>query len=257
MSKPVVGAQLFSLRKYCQDTAGLRDTMKRVRGIGYTTVQVSGIGQGIEPAAVAEAAEAAGVRIVATHVGWPRFLQDLDAVIAEHQQWRCPHAAIGGLPGDYFTAAGVDRFLAELKPVAKRLAAAGIDFSYHNHHHELIRYGGRPWLDQLYTKAPASLLKAEIDTYWITAGGGSPEAWIRRCAGRIPLLHLKDMCIVAGNEQRFAEIGEGNLDWDGILAAAVEAGTEYLLVEQDNCYDRDPLESMAISYRNLKAMGWE
>jgi sugar phosphate isomerase/epimerase len=50
------------------------------------------------------------------------------------------------------------------------------------------------------------------------------------------------------------EVGEGNLDWPAILDAAREAGTEWYLVEQDTC-QRDPFESLAISFRNLKAMG--
>jgi sugar phosphate isomerase/epimerase len=58
-------------------------------------------------------------------------------------------------------------------------------------------------------------------------------------------------------EQRFAEIGEGNLNWPAILEAAETGCVEYLLVEQDNCYGRDPFESLAISYNNLKAMGYE
>jgi len=76
------------------------------------------------------------------------------------------------------------------------------------------------------------------------------------CAGREPLCHLKDMCITAEREQRFAEIGEGNLNWRAILDAAEHSGVEYLLVEQDQCYGRDPFESLAVSYRNLKAMGY-
>ena len=30
---------------------------------------------------------------------------------------------------------------------------------------------------------------------------------------------------------------------------------DWIIVEQDRSYDRDPFESLAISYRNLKAMG--
>jgi len=56
-------------------------------------------------------------------------------------------------------------------------------------------------------------------------------------------------------EQRFAEIGEGNLNWTAILDAAKKGGVEWYLVEQDRCYDRDPFESLAISYRNLVKMG--
>jgi sugar phosphate isomerase/epimerase len=76
------------------------------------------------------------------------------------------------------------------------------------------------------------------------------------CAGREPLLHLKDFAMAPGREQRFAEIGEGNMNWDSILQAAQESGVEWYLVEQDRCYDRDPFESLAISYRNLVAMGF-
>lgn len=257
MAGPVVGAQLYTVRKYAATAAELEKTFKKLRGIGYRAVQLSGIGADITPAEIARFAETAEIAIAATHAEWERLKGDIDAVIAEHKMWNCRHTAIGGLPNGYRRAGGVDCFIEELKPIVTALTAEDIDFSYHNHSHEFIRYGDRTWLEELYEKASPDLLKAELDTYWIAAGGGNPETWIRKCSGRIPLLHLKDMCIVEGREQRFAEVGEGNLDWDGILAAAVEAGAEYFLVEQDDCYDRDPFESLAVSYGNLKAMGWE
>ena len=65
------------------------------------------------------------------------------------------------------------------------------------------------------------------------------------------------MVIVPEREQRFAEIGQGNLNWDGIFCEAEDAGVEHLLVEQDNCYDRDPFESLAISYNFLKENGFK
>jgi sugar phosphate isomerase/epimerase len=94
----------------------------------------------------------------------------------------------------------------------------------------------------------------EIDTYWITHGGGDPAAWIAKCRGRIPAVHLKDMLIKLDRTQYMAEVGEGNLNWPAILAACKEAGVEHLLVEQDVCY-RDPFESLEISLKNLKDMG--
>jgi sugar phosphate isomerase/epimerase len=118
-----------------------------------------------------------------------------------------------------------------------------------------VRYGGKTWLAMLYEQAPLEMLKAEIDVYWIQAAGGDPAAWIRKCAGREPTLHLKDMAVGPDREQRMAEIGEGNMNWPVILQAAEESGVEWYLVEQDYCYERDPFESLAISYRNLRAMG--
>lgn len=254
MAKGIVGAQLYTVREFTQTFDDLQESLKKVAKAGYTAVQISGIGP-IDPKDVAKLMEDNGLAVVATHMGWPRFLNELDAVIEEHKIWKCPHPAIGGLPKDYFTVDGIKRFRDELAPIAERLAAEGMDFSYHNHNHELAKHGGKTWLSMLYEEIPGSMLKAEIDTYWIQAGGADPALWVEKCAGREPLLHLKDMIVTPEREQRFAEIGEGNLNWPRILDVANKSGVEYYLVEQDRTYDRDPFESLAISYRNLKAMG--
>jgi sugar phosphate isomerase/epimerase len=65
----------------------------------------------------------------------------------------------------------------------------------------------------------------------------------------VPLVHLKDVSIDRGRPVD-AEVGEGNLDWLDILSACRDAGTGWLVVEQDEPR-RDPLESVAISYTNL------
>ena len=254
MLKNVVGAQLYTAREFTKDLPGVAETLKKVANIGYTAIQISGFGP-LDPQEVAKLVEDNGLTVASTHTGWPLFLNDLDTVIETHKLWKCDHPAIGGLPGEYHTPDGLKRFLDELAPIAERLAQEGMDFSYHNHNHELQKFDGKTWLAMLYEQAPPEMLKAEIDTYWIQAGGGDPAAWVRQCAGREPLLHLKDFIMGPGREQRFAEIGEGNLNWPAIMLAAQESGVEWYLVEQDRCYDRDPFESLAISYRNLKAMG--
>jgi sugar phosphate isomerase/epimerase len=193
--------------------------------------------------------------IASSHTNWDRFLNQLDEVIDIHRLWNCRHPAIGGLPPAYFSLEGLERFLEELQPVVERLSQAGMDFSYHNHSHELARFSGKTWLARLYEAASPRLLKAEIDTYWIQAGGGDPAQWVRRCAGREPLLHLKDMAVTPAREQRMAEVGEGNLNWPAILQEARQGGVEWYLVEQDDTYGRDPFESLAISYQNLQHLG--
>ncbi|MNY61291.1 hypothetical protein D3C86_1979550 [compost metagenome] len=57
-----------------------------------------------------------------------------------------------------------------------------------------------------------------------------------------------------GKEAFFAEIGEGILDFKAIAQAAEQVGTQWLVVEQDESR-RNPLESLEISYRNLRSMG--
>ncbi len=254
MLQNVVGAQLYTVREYTRTASDLAETLRKIADIGYTAIQISAIGP-IDPKEVATIVQDLGLTVASTHTGWDMFRNDLERVIEVHKLWNCKHPAIGSLPREYHDLDGLKRFLDELAPIAERLAQEGMDFSYHNHSHELVRYGTKTWLEMLYEQADPAMLKAEIDTYWIQAGGGDPAAWIRKCAGREPLLHLKDMRVTINREQLFAEVGEGNLNWPAILEAAREGGVEWYLVEQDRCYDRDPFESLAISYRNLKEMG--
>ena len=253
--KPGIGAQLYSVRAFTKALPDIAETFRKIRETGWEHIQISGFGP-VDPKEVAKLVKDSGLKVACTHLKWTRFLEELDAVIEEHKMWGCRHPAIGGLPGEYHTAEGLDKFLDELAPVAERLSKEDMDFSYHNHNQELKRIGEKTWLRALFDKAPPEMLKAEIDTYWIVAGGGDPAQWIRDCSGRAPVIHLKDMCVSSKREQRFAEIGEGNLNWPAILQAACDAGTECMLVEQDDCYDRDPFECLATSYRNLKAMGY-
>jgi len=250
MKSSVLGAQLFTVNQYTKTIEDVRETCARIAKIGYEAVQISAFGP-MDPKDVATAMEENGLTVAATHVAWPRFQNELDAVIEEHLLWKCKHAAIGALPPEYRNEDGLKRFVDELPPVSERLAAEGIDFSYHNHDTEFAPRGDRPWLQALYETASPDLLKAELDLYWVQSGGGDPCEWLRKCAGRQPLVHLKDMTITAKREQRFAPIGEGNMNWPSILRSALDGGVEWFLVEQDQCYGEDPFECLATSYRNL------
>ncbi len=255
MHKPVIGVQTYTLREHMKSIPDIAATLQRIKAIGYTSVQLSGCWP--QPAReLATVVGDSGLVVASTHVGWGDFTGDLDALIANHTLWNCKHPAIGGLPGAYFCESGVGHFLDELAPIAERLAQAGMDFSYHNHNHELVRYGDRTWLAQLYEDGSPDVVKAEIDTYWITAGGGDPAAWIRKCAGREPILHVKDMVITPERQQRFAPIGDGNLNWPAVLAAASESGVDYLMVEQDDTYGEDPFDCLQRSYEFLTAQGY-
>ncbi len=255
-----LGVQLYTVRDFIQTLEEFEQTIKKVAAIGYTAVQISAIGP-IAPKDVAKVCQDNQITIAGTHIGWADFCDKTDEVIDKHLTWDCKHAAIGGLFGeDWIGLDAVKRFVDQLVPVAEKLAAAGLDFSYHNHNHEFAKYDGKLWLEALYETAPVEMLKAEIDTFWVQAGGGNPAEWVRRYPNRQPLFHLKDMSMFfdgTKRQQRFAPIGEGNLDWDDILQAAAESNCRWYLIEQDNCYGRDPFECLAGSYNFLASKGLE
>ncbi len=254
MTKPVLAAQLYTVREYTRTAQDFAASMKKIHEIGYQAVQVSAIGP-IPHQEVKAIVEDLGLTICNTHIPYDRLWNDLDSVIEQHHLWNCRHVAIGSLPAAYREEgeAGYRRFAQEASQVGEKLHAAGLTFSYHNHSFEFERFGKRTALDIIYEESDPRYLQAEIDTYWVQHGGGDPAAWIRRMKGRMPVVHLKDMVIV-DRQQVMAEVGEGNLNWPAILDACREAGVEWYAVEQDICR-RDPFESLRISYENLRAMG--
>lgn len=249
-----IAAQLYTLRDHCKTSADIAKSLKKVKQIGYDTVQVSGIGK-VDPKELANMLKGEGLACCITHISLDRMKSEPRQVADEHQLWGCRYTAIGGFgfSGEMTAQKWID-FARDYSAVAANLAKLGLLVGYHNHSHELVKYDGRTALDLILENADPSLW-FEIDTYWITHGGGDPIQWVNKVAGRIPCIHLKDMAIRPDRTQIMAEVGEGNLNFPGIIEAAKKAGTKWFIVEQDNCNGRDPFECLATSLRNLQAMG--
>ncbi len=259
MPEFMLAAQLYTVRDFTKTPKELAATLHKVRQMGYQAVQASAIGP-IAPEEFKALLDSEGLTLCNTHTDYGRLLNDLPAVIAEHKLWNCRHVAIGSMPSAFRGQgeAGFRAFARAANEIGRKLYDAGLTFSYHNHSFEFVRFGQRTGLDVIFEESDPRYLQAEIDTYWVQHGGGDPAAWVRKMRGRMPVVHLKDMVIIQGEEwmgqQTMAEIGEGNLNWPAILEACREAGVQWYAVEQDTC-QRDPFESLAISYNNLHAMG--
>jgi sugar phosphate isomerase/epimerase len=246
-----IAAQLYTLREFTQTADQFAKTLQKVRALGYSSVQVSAIGP-IPPADVARILKNEGISCCATHASFDRMKNDSAALIGELKSWDCKYTALGGFfPKDPVTA-DWHRFADEFNQAAANFVGSGIQLGYHNHNHELAKFDGKTALQILLDRLDPAIF-FEIDTYWITAGGGDPAQWISKVANRIPCVHLKDMGIHPSREQFMMEVGEGNLNWPAILSACAASKVEWYIVEQDTCY-RDPFESLGISLKNLLAM---
>ncbi len=252
MCASAIGAQLYTVRDFLKTPDGIRDSFRRVAEMGYEAVQCSALGP-IDAAELRVLADEAGLKIAATHIDFDRIRREPRAVIEEHQLWSCRHVAIGGLPREYRHAEGFARFAQEASILVRPLIDAGLTFSYHNHSFELERFGERTGLQILAEESDPDTFSFEVDTYWIQHGGGNPVTWIERLRDRMHVVHLKDLAM-KGGEQRFAEVGEGNLEWPAILAACRTTAIEWYLIEQDRC-DGDPFDSLKVSLDNLRSMG--
>ncbi|MFP4113066.1 MAG: sugar phosphate isomerase/epimerase family protein [Spirochaetota bacterium] len=248
-----VAAQLYTLRDHLKTSAQVAESLRRVRKIGYRAVQVSGTGA-IDAQELARIIEGEGLICCATHENAQTILETPEAVAEKLQILGCTHTAYPFPAGvDLSSMRAVKELAKQLDRAGDVLRQAGKTLSYHNHDVEFRRVKNRVILDYIYESTDPENLKAELDTHWVQAGGGSIASWCRKMAGRMPLIHLKDYAVNADRQRRFAEIGSGNLDWHEIVSAAEQAGCVWFIVEQDSHWtDNDPFKSLKTSFRYLK-----
>ncbi len=247
-----LAAQMYTLRDFTSTPEALDETLGRVAQIGYPAVQLSAIGAWdkglIDPAGIRAVLDKHGLRCCATHRPLKRLLENTAEEIAIHQTLGCDYVAVGSIAGDYgMEPDSYRRFLADSAAAVAQFKGVGIRFGFHNHALE-FRRGGRDHYDLLMADPDLML---EIDVYWLAVAGLDPAALLRRAAGKIPAVHLKDLEVFGWEAPTYAPVGEGNLDWEAILEACRSGGTEWLIVEQDTCR-RDAFDCLQSSFDFLK-----
>ncbi|MCC3373995.1 sugar phosphate isomerase/epimerase [Cohnella sp. REN36] len=229
----------------------MRNALHSIRNIGYEAVQASALGP-VAPGKVKAAADASGLRLCAADVPFAALERAFADVVAVHRLWGCRYVVVDAVPDAYRASeAGYAAFAREAGAIAGRLRDRGLAFVFRGRRYALERFGGRrTGLEILLDETDPESVGFAMDPFEVQAGGAFPVDWIRRTKDRLSLVYLQDMAVVGGRPVP-AEIGQGNLNHEAIVAACREAGADWYVVGQDECR-RDPFESLAISYRHLK-----
>jgi sugar phosphate isomerase/epimerase len=281
-----IGIQLMMLKQHVEEQ-GITPVLQRVKETGFEVVEVSQIPMTEENVAgMAGARESLGIEYAAISAktsapsgsGELTLEHDLDLHVEHARALGTTMIRIGMMPMSALRSPETfDEFATEVDGYAQRLAAEGISLSYHNHHVEFAKRGGRTLLEQLREKAPH--LRYEIDCHWVQRGGLDPERTLKSFDGVLDLVHLKDYRIAMpsaevldarenGDHERFAaywqgsivefaEVGQGTLDWKPVIDQALASGAQHLLIEQDQTYGRDIWDSLAQSREHLVSLGYE
>lgn len=194
-----------------------------------------------DPAGLRAALDRTGLAMPTGHFGLDMLEADFTAVqaIAETLGIRtviCPWLAEEQRPSG---AAGWRDLARRLSAVNERCAQAGLGFAWHNHDFEFAPAadGSLP-METLLDAAPA--IGWEIDVAWLVRGGADPLAWIDAHGDRIVAVHVKDIAPAgqAQDEDGWADIGHGTLDWSGLIAALREkTPARHFVLEHDNPAD--------------------
>ena len=262
MKKSQLAAQLYTVRDFIQTGFDIAGSLEKIKKIGYDAVQVSAMGK-IDESELLKICDGLGLKIIATHDGSSTYFDDLDSEIAHMKALNCQCTAYPWPHILPLTHTGAVLYARRLNAIAEKMAAAGLELSYHNHDIEFKKLDGEFLLDIIYREAPA--LKAELDVFWVAAAAlpfplewlpchlpaQDPVKWINKLSGRQSLIHLKDFGVGAKGGRQMRAIGDGNLDWKAIIPAAEAAGVKYFIVEQDDCNGADPFDELARSFEYI------
>jgi sugar phosphate isomerase/epimerase len=236
--KKDMAVQMYSARSIINhDNYG--ELLKTIAGMGYTAVEAAnyngdeGLLYGDKPEVFKEKVEAAGMKVLSSHVSHGLSREELDSgdLSAALAWWdKCIDAhkragmkyivtpAIGGQA----SLKDLQVYCDYLNEVGRRCNAAGLKYGYHNHAYEFEKVEGEVMYDYMLQHTDPDLVFFQMDVYWTVIGKASPVAYFNKYPGRFTMLHIKDEW----------EIGQsGMVGFDAIFKNAEKAGLKDFVVE--------------------------
>ncbi|HHU84332.1 MAG TPA: sugar phosphate isomerase/epimerase [Clostridiales bacterium] len=270
-----IALQLYSVRDELQ--ADFYGTLDKVKAMGYDGVEFFTLFD--EKAEDVKAyLDKIGLIGISSHVSLANMQKDAQKVANDYKTIGVEYLAVPYLPEEL--RPGTDGFaptIAEIERLGKFFKEQGIQLLYHNHDFEFVKVDGEYGLDILYNTVPAKYLQTELDVCWVNVGGEDPAKYIEKYSGRSPVVHLKDFVMQGRKKPKklyeligiesdgektdgafaFRPVGHGVQDMPAILAASVNAGAKWVVVEQDRP-DRNntPMECAKKSIDYLKSIEW-
>ena len=242
----VPGIQLYTVRTLMQND--FDGTLAALAKMGYKEFEFAGY-YGRDPRALRHQLDDLGVTTPSAHIPLETLRNGLGpaldaAGVLGHQYIVCPYIVEADRTPESFT-----RIADDLGRIGREVKARGMQLAYHNHDFEFkpMPDGKLPY-DMILARTDPSLVKMEVDLYWITFAGQDALKYITAHPERFPLCHVKDLSRMGG-KAHMADVGQGSIDFKAIFA---RAQFRHYFVERDDT--TDPLTSARVSERALQAL---
>jgi len=242
----VPGVQLYTVRDSM--AKDVEKTLQAVAGIGYREVEFAGYFTH-SAKEIREFLSRYGLAAPSTHVSAatvrddPAPFTDIAADIGHD------YATIAWLPPEDRQTIDDYRRWAD---VANRLGEAcrqrGLRAAYHNHDFEFQPMDGVVPFEVLLERTEPGLVDFELDFFWAREAGRDIGNVLAMAPGRFTMAHIKDRN-VAGH---MVDVGDGTIDFAGILSGPGAASIRHCFVEHDA--PDDPFRTIAASYYVLNSI---
>lgn len=256
-----ISLQLYSVREDMKiDPVA---TLKQVAAIGYKEVEpanyVDGKCYGKTPAEFRKLCQGLGMTISSSHVlfsknDWNASTKDISdrykKAIADAVTMGQTFLINPGIDSDKKNLDEVKRMLDSWNVCGERCKAAGLQFGFHNHYDEFtIQHEGKLLYEIFLERLDPKLVIQQLDTCNMKIARANAIEWIKKYPKHIRMLHIKDK---AKDRDESTYLGNGEIDWPPLLAAAKKAGIKYYVVEQESYDGNQPLDSVEMDYVRMK-----
>ena len=226
------GIQISSLKPLLTSEDQVRAAFLKAAGLGCFLVQLQWIDPSVPLEAIADALAAAGLRSVSVQDLYesvqenPAYYLRLNALTGG--RWLC----VSRVPDRLKSAEGLSQFVQELTALTEAAKQYGQRVCFHPVSGDYALIKGVCPVDNLLDAIPE--LQLCLDLYHLSKAGYAMPAWILKHAKRIVMVHFKD-----AKGGRLVPAGQGDINWNGVVEACVQAGVQYAFVEQET-WERDP-----------------
>lgn len=239
------GVQLYSVRDAVKDL-GMKETLRRVASIGYSSVELAGFGD-LTPEQMKACLDELGLSVDGAHLSLRAMTEDFEATLAALETIGCTRAIVPA--AKVKTAEDVRALQLGLAEAAKKFSAHGIEVGFHNHAVEYLpNEDGDIPMDAILA---VDSIFIELDTYWAYHAGMDPLSEMERLGNRLKLIHIKD-----GDPTLEGEcgktLGHGTAPVSAVYQKALEMGIP-MVVESETLTPDGPTE-IDVCFRYLKSL---
>ena len=238
---------------------GVPETLDIIQKMGFKTYE-GGAPQGVDPVEFKKMLADRGISIPSTGTGFEQLESDPQGVADRAKALGASYVMCAWIPHarEQFSKADADRAIKVFNAGGKVLKENGITFKYHVHGYEFQPYGSGTLFDYLVENTNPDYVSLQMDVMWTHFGGGDPVGLLKKYGKRWVSLHLKDFRKGAPKDmtggtgpENDVPLGEGELDFPGILREANKIGIKHMFVEDES---EKELETLPKSIAYLKKL---
>lgn len=262
MKKEQISINLESLQDRMANTKEIIESVTGLRDAGYEYMEILHFLNPDDGTPWAKILEESGMHASSIHELYEDIEKEPQRIADKAKSLGCRYVACGL---SRYTVWEDEESLKALTDGLNRLGRyfkeQGLWLLYHNHNMEFAKYNGKHTaLEYIFAHTDPELIGAELDAYWVHLSGLEPKTWCGYLGKRLKAIHLKDLGVTgASTPDKYIKVpsvmalGYGNLDLEGIVRAADEAGCEWFIVETHTGWiNNDSLYTAGLSYRYLE-----